>query len=111
MIKTDLFLKFTSKAEAESVFTGMGIPLENGRFPQYATVNGYQMVIDVLFGNGVVYSPTGANQTIDGMTVPVMAASPGYHVNARILGDYTPTELESYMLDPEPSNPKCVFAG
>ena len=53
MIKTDLFLKFASKAEAEGVFTGWGIPLENGRLAQFASVNGYQMVIDVLFGNGV----------------------------------------------------------
>lgn len=111
MIKTDLFLKFASKAEAEGVFTGWGIPLENGRLAQFASVNGYQMVIDVLFGNGTVYSPTGENQTIDGMTVPVMAAVPGYHVNVRILGDYIPPELEPFMLDPEPTNPKCVFAG
>ena len=32
MIKTDLFLKFTSKAEAESVFTGMESHLKTGDF-------------------------------------------------------------------------------
>ncbi len=109
MIYTDLFLKFTSKAEAEKTFTSIGIPLQNGKIPLSASINGYDIVMDILFGNGTVYSPTGKHQTIDGMTVPVMDAVPGYHVNVRILGDYTPPELKPFMLDP--TNPKCVFAG
>jgi hypothetical protein len=71
--------------------------------------------MSISFGDSTGLSATNftgcADQTIDGMTVPVMAAVPGYHVNVRILGDYTPPELEPYMMDPEPSNPKCVFAG
>lgn len=111
MIKTDLFLKFANKTEAESVLTGIGAKIENGKIAQNASIYGLQTSIDVLFGTGTIYSPTGQMQEVDGMSVPVMAPVPGYHVNVRIIGDFIPPELEPYMMDPEPSNPKCVFAG
>lgn len=111
MMKTDLFLKFTNKAEAESVLTGIGAKIENGKIAPNASIYGFQASIDVLFGTGTIHSPTGQMQEMDGMSIPVMAPVPGYHVNVRIMGDYIPTELESYIMYPEPSNPKCVFAG
>jgi hypothetical protein len=111
MMKTDLFLKFTNKAEAEGVLTSIGAKIENGKIAPNASIYGFQASIDVLFGTGTIHSPTGQMQEVDGMSVPVMAAVPGYHVNVRIMGDYTPPELEPFMLDPEPTNPKCVFAG
>lgn len=111
MMKTDLFLKFTNKAEAETVLTGLGAKIENGKIGSNASIYGFPTSIDVLFGTGTVYSPTGEVTEIDGIETPVMAAVPGYHVNVRIMGDFTPPELEPFMLDPEPTNPKCVFAG
>lgn len=111
MIKTDLFLKFDTKEQAESVLTGIGAKVENDMIASYASFYGLQTSIDVLFGTGTIYSPTGDTHEMDGLVVPVMAAVPGYHVNVRMIGDFIPPELEPFMIDPTPNNPKCVFAG
>jgi hypothetical protein len=42
MMKTDLFLKFTNKAEAEGVLTSIGAKIENGKIAPNASIYGFQ---------------------------------------------------------------------
>lgn len=65
---TDYTLKFTTEAAANKVlFDG-----EQSRFPEH--------VIDII---GTIYKDTGAVATYNGVASPIMAATPGWHVNVR----------------------------
>lgn len=112
MIKTDLFLKFADEAEAKEILVQNDVVLVDGKIPDTAVIAGYQSAIDVLFGTGIIHKPdpSGATITADGTEYPVMVAVPGYHVNIRIMGECNPEAFQPFMLDPEPTTPKCVFA-
>lgn len=84
----DLFLKFTSEAQANSV-----LYKADGE-PKYTNIS----VI------GLIYKPTG--QT-DNEGNPVMSALDGWHVNLRVI-DEEATELEQYAIIP--TNPVRVWA-
>ena len=84
----DLFLKFTSEAQANSV-----LYKTNGE-PKYANIS----VI------GVIYKPT---DSIDIEGNPVMSALDGWHVNVRVV-DENATDLQQYSVIP--TNPVRVWA-
>lgn len=67
------------------------------------------VTIDPVFGNGIVYHPTGEVTTgSDGIETPVMAQSAGYHVNVQVqVGASLPASLEQYKVTP--LQPKQVF--
>jgi len=90
---TDLYLKFTDKAEADLVlYTTTPVLAVVDMEGNVITPAGEDIVtpnfanIDVI---GTIYKPTGAVETVDGMEVPVMAALDGYHVNVRAVGEDT----------------------
>lgn len=62
----DYTLKFASEAEATLVLYADGKPV----YPN----------IDTL---GTIFKPTGKTEIIEGIKIPVMAATPGWHVNVR----------------------------
>ena len=110
MSYTDYFLKFDNKAAAEAAFLAADIGTDsNGKLPSYTMVGHDAMAIDVLFGTGVVMSPTGTSTIVDGVSVPDMSPSDGYHVNIRFFGSSLPASLSSAAITP--TYPKCVFAG
>lgn len=126
----DGFLKFTNKAQAESVFEQIGVYPVDGSLTQTAYLeDGTIMSVDVLFGTGIVRSPTGNMIDSPEGTIPETAPVAGYHVNVRCVkaipyneadfvdGQYVgdtnsllPAALIPYAMNPEPSNPKCRFA-
>ena len=89
----DMYLKFTDKAQADSVlYTTTPVLAVVDMEGNVITPAGEDIVtpnfanIDVL---GTIYRPTGEVETVDGMEVPVMAALDGYHVNVRAVGEDT----------------------
>lgn len=60
--------------------------------------------IDVL---GTVYRDTGTTTVVNGVTVPVMQASAGYHVN--VIADDIPAALYPYLVNPV--MPKRIMFG
>lgn len=89
----DLYLKFTDKAQADSVlYTTTPVLAVVDPEGNVITPAGEDVVtpnfanIDVI---GTIYRPTGEVETVDGMEVPVMAALEGYHVNVRAVGEDT----------------------
>ena len=89
----DLYLKFSDKAQADSVlYTTTPVLAVVDQEGNVITPAGEDIVtpnfanIDVV---GTIYRPTGAVETVDGMEVPVMAALEGYHVNVRAVGEDT----------------------
>jgi hypothetical protein len=98
----DYLLKFTDEAQANSVlYTKVPIawaesvsmdepsaPTEWMDKPNYDN-------IDII---GIIYKPTGAVETINGMEVPVMADVGGWHVNVRNFS--VAPELDAYVVVP-----------
>lgn len=108
---TDGFLKFDNKAQAEDVFAELGVfPTEFGNLTQTVFLEDKTLAVDVLFGNGVVHSPTG--NIIESPEGPVPETVPveGYHVNVRYFDGALPEGLVPYAINPDPVNPKCRFA-
>ena len=84
----DKYLKFSSKAEAESVLFDM---VEDGLVPKF------DFSIDNI---GLIYKPTGdVIDTTEGPS-PVMAAIPGWHVNVRGVGEDDFSEYEVTVQTP-----------
>lgn len=101
---TDLYLKFNSEAEANSVlYTTHPAQLDDDGVTiseEYTTPN--YMNIDVL---GVLYE----NQPIpDPENPPTPIPLPGWHVNVRVLATEDPTPLEPYAV--VPTQPRRVWA-
>jgi len=108
----DLYLKFSSKTEADSVlYTTTPVLAVVDPEGNVITPAGDDIVtpnfanIDVL---GTIYKPTGESTTNeDGMEVPVMVALDGYHVNVRAVGEDTSTLTPFSVV---PSVPRRVWA-
>lgn len=84
----DKYLKFSSKAEAESVLFDM---VEDGLVPKF------DFSIDNI---GLIYKPTGdVIDTPEGPS-PVTAAIPGWHVNVRGVGEDDFSEYEVTVQTP-----------
>jgi hypothetical protein len=104
----DGFLKFTNKAEAETVFALLGIGFsEDGVLPEIAEVSQHRLDIHVINGSGVIYRNTGMPVVIDDIETPVFEATEGYHVNVRYAGDALPEALAAFALTPD--HPSCVW--
>lgn len=73
--------------------------------------NSYYYCIDVCFGTGIIYEPTG--EVVigeDGMEYPVMAEVPGFHINGLWCGPIEQCpDFGSALLDPPPSTPAVSF--
>ncbi len=80
----DLYLSFTDEAQAKAVL--------------YADHRQNYLNIDTI---GVIYKPTGATTEQDGVTVPVMAPIPGWHVNVRVVDLEDDSPLKSFQLAPK----------
>lgn len=50
---------------------------------------------------GAIYKPTGMVDEIDGQSVPVMAAVPGYHANVRTRSEEMANALDALRVYPE----------
>ncbi len=101
------FLHFDNEEHAYSVFVSNGVELVDEKLPSTATIDGVQFALDVVFGNGIVYTSTGVMLTDEeGNEYPETAPVAGFHVNVSAMPDV----LREFMLDPQPSYPKCVFA-
>jgi len=98
----DLYLKFADKAQADSVlYTTTPVLAVVDMEGNVITPAGEDIVtpnfanIDII---GIIYKPTGAVETINGMEVPVMADVGGWHVNVR---NFSPApELDAYVVVP-----------
>lgn len=99
------FLKFTNKAEAESIFAGLGLQLSSG-----TQVLGPQRIdADILFGTGEILASTGETMDDgDGNLIEIKQPMAGYHVNIRYSGETLPEILENKSIIPQ--HPICVWA-
>jgi hypothetical protein len=83
---------------------GLTKPDESGEQRLVAFTHDY--ALDVV---GTIYRPTGETTTVDGLTVPVMAPIPGWHVNVRVLsGDPVPASFLPFEVFP--ATPERDFA-
>jgi hypothetical protein len=108
----DLYLKFSSKTEADSVlYTTTPVLAVVDPEGNVITSAGEDIVtpnfanIDVI---GTIYKPTGAVETVDGMEVPVMEALNGYHINVRAVGNEDTSSLLPYAVTP--TVPRRIWA-
>lgn len=79
----DYYLSFSNEAAARAV-----LYTEGER--NYAN-------IDTI---GVIYKATGATTEQEGMTFPVMAAIPGWHVNVRLVDGEDASAIEPFKVQP-----------
>ena len=78
-----------------------------GKLPSYTMVGRDAMAIDVLFGTGVVMAPLGNSVIVDGVSVPEMSPSDGYHEHP-VFGSALPASLQSCPITPTPTYPGNV---
>jgi hypothetical protein len=107
----DYLLKFTDEAQANSVlYTKVPIAWAEAVSmdePPVATEWIDKPNYDNIDIIGIIYRPTGAVETVDGMEVPVMADVGGFHCNIR---NFSPApELEQYSVTP--TNQYRTWAG
>ena len=95
----DKYLSFADEAAAKAVLYRIEGAVEASEGIE--AVEGYEVPnyanIDTI---GVIYKPTDATETVDGMEVPVTAAIPGWHVNVRLMPDEDGSALESFEVFP-----------
>jgi hypothetical protein len=94
----DLYLVFPTELEAKTVLFDLEEGDEDVLIPRYRNT-------DIV---GTIYKPTGETYVEDGMTIPVMKAIPGWHVNIRLMPDEDGESLEQYRVFP--STPSRVWA-
>ncbi|MGV0877457.1 hypothetical protein V6767_09920 [Martelella sp. FLE1502] len=109
----DAFLKFADHAAALSAFETIGLDIDALTYHDTALPAGMLIVKAVGAAcDGVVYAPTGENETdAEGVTVPVMAAVPGFHVNLRLAEGAALLEpLSAFLVAQEPATPAERFS-
>jgi hypothetical protein len=94
----DFYLVFSNEAAAKAELYDLQEGDEDVLIPRYKN-------IDIV---GTIYKPTGKTRVVEGMTIPVMAAIPGWHVNVRLMPDEDGTPLEQYRVFP--NTPSRVWA-
>ena len=96
---TDLYLSFPDEASAKAVLYRIEGAVEATETTE--AVEGYEMQnfanIDTI---GVIYKPTGETTEQDGMTVPVMQAIAGWHVNVRVVDGEDAEPLQAFAVTP-----------
>jgi hypothetical protein len=95
----DLYLAFPDQAAADAVLytTHDAVTDEEGNVTAEAYVTPNYANIDTI---GVIYKPTGETTEQDGMTVPVMAALPGWHANVRLAEGEDAEALQAFAVAP-----------
>lgn len=97
----DYYLSFTDEAAAKAVLYRIEGAVEADPEMGTEASPGYEVSnfrnIDTI---GVIYKPTGETTEQDGMTVPVMEAIPGWHVNVRVMPDEDASALEPFKVQP-----------
>ena len=90
----DLYLKAGSKSAMTTALKAAGFMQdeESGAIYHPGTA------ISVI---GTIYQPTGESTIVDGESVPVMAAVPGYHVNVRTTSPEVAAALDALRTYPE----------
>lgn len=106
---TDLYLSFPDEAAANAVLYRVVGAVQANEEMGIEAKEGYPVAnfacIDVI---GVIYKPTGETNEQDGMTGPVMAAIPGWHVNVRLVDGEDASSLQPYQVNP--ATPVRVWA-
>lgn len=102
----DIYLSFADEAAAKAVLYRVEGAIEASEGVE--AVEGTEVAnfrnIDTI---GVIYKPTGETTEQDGMTVPVMEAIPGWHVNVRLVEGEDASALSTFAVNP--STPMRVW--
>lgn len=97
----DYYLSFTDEAQANAVLYRTEGAVAADPEMGVEAVEGYEVAnyrhIDTI---GVIYKPTGETTEQEGITVPVMAAIPGWHVNVRLVDGEDASALQPYQVNP-----------
>lgn len=110
-----IFLRFADRATAIAALqaAGVTIPVDEAgvaQIPADGWAGDIYFNLDVVFGTGVVFKPTGETATdAMGDVVPVMAQRPGYHINLLWRGDTLPPPIAAAVITPEPGTPAVTF--
>lgn len=90
----DLYLKAGSESAMETALKDAGFMSDDETVALYHP----DAALDVI---GAIYRPTGETTVVDGESVPVMAAAPGYHVNVRTSSPELAAALDTLRTYPE----------
>ncbi|WP_421202708.1 hypothetical protein [Aeromonas sp. 602658] len=90
----DLYLKAASKSAMTTALKVAGFTQDS----ESGTLYRQGADISVI---GTIYQPTGETTIVDGESVPVMAAVPGYHVNVRTTSPEVAAALDALRTYPE----------
>jgi hypothetical protein len=103
----DYYLAFPDQATADAVLYTVhdAVTDEDGNVTAEAYVTPNYANIDTL---GVIYKPTGETTEQDGISVPVMEAIAGWHVNVRLVDGEDSSAFTSFEVTP--STPIRVWA-
>lgn len=97
----DFYLSFTDEAAAKAVLYRIEGAVEANEELGTDAVEGREVAnfanIDTI---GVIYKATGESTEQDGMTVPVMAPLPGWHVNVRLVDGEDGSTLAPFAVTP-----------
>ena len=97
----DFYLSFSDEAAARAVLYRIEGAVEANPEMGVEASDGYDVAnyrnIDTI---GVIYKPTGETTEQNGMTVPVMAPIPGWHVNVRLADGEDASALQPYQVNP-----------
>lgn len=98
----DFYLSFSDEAAAKAVLYRIEGAVEANEEMGTEASDGYEVAnyrnIDTI---GVIYKPMGETTEQDGMTVPVMAPIPGWHVNVRLVDGEDGSSLEPFAVTPK----------
>lgn len=94
----DFYLVFSNEAAAKTELYDLEDGNEDILVPRYRN-------IDIV---GTIYKPTGETYVEEGLTIPVVKAIPGWHVNVRLMPDEDGAPLEQYRVFP--NTPSRVWA-
>ncbi len=97
----DLYLSFPDEASAKAVLYRIEGAVEANEELGIEAKEGTEVQnfanIDTI---GVIYKPTGETTEQDGMTVPVMEAIAGWHVNVRVVDGENAEPLQAFAVTP-----------
>lgn len=97
----DLYLKAGSKSAMTTALKTAGFSQD----PEGGSLYHSEAALDVI---GTIYQPTGETTMVDGESIPVMVALPGYHANVRTTSKELAVALDA--LRTYPTTPVRVWA-
>lgn len=95
----DMYLRFDNEAAATAVLYTQEPTAwdEEGNVTATEPRQAYANISTI----GIIYKPTGETTEQNGMTVPVMAPIPGWHVNVRLADGENALSLEPFAVTPK----------